>query len=654
MSPGDVLVTRSGPVGRSAVATTVLDGTLMTFHLLRVRTNSEGCRPEFVQFAIEGCPSVARQLLDSSVGATRAGLNTRLLRDLWMPLPPPSEQDAILEILNEYRGICTRTTSEQRSLAESINRLDASILAKAFRGELVPQDPNDDAASVLLERIRSEREKAGAKPKRGRAKEEDGAEEGGSVGGGGLWPPASTQIHPILRNSPVLGRRARGSAMRIDKLRLQNFRGFQDFELELHPEVTLLVGRNASGKTGVLEGLAVALGAWLSAFASYKPGERPIAKRDAHLLRNDELGTLEPQYPVRVEAKGTTSAGGASWARELRTASGRTTSGEAKGLRDLAADAEARLSDSNAPVSLPLVSYYTAGRLWVAKNEAPSRDRSRLQGYTAALELASDPKRFESWMKQAEQSHLQQVQRAADKGEGFGEVRSPQLAAVQHAACGCLEGATRLEYDVGHDELRVEFGGGPELPFDRLSDGQRSLVAMAADIAWRCVQLNPHLGEHAPAETSGVVLIDEIEFHLHPAWQRRVIGDLRHAFPKIQFVATTHSPQVLSSAERDWVRILRLDSSEVGRVRYVKGRDSNSILADLMGVPPRPIAAQRAIDEIEKLIEPDEVTQRELKLARTKLTVLQEQMGESDPTLLGLDWEIRSLEPGDAEDQEAE
>jgi predicted ATP-binding protein involved in virulence len=70
---------------------------------------------------------------------------------------------------------------------------------------------------------------------------------------------------------------------------------------------------------------------------------------------------------------------------------------------------------------------------------------------------------------------------------------------------------------------------------------------MVADIAWRCVTLNPHLGQAALAETSGVVLIDELELHLHPLWQRRIVGDLRSTFPRIQFIATTHSPFIVQS-----------------------------------------------------------------------------------------------------------
>jgi len=99
------------------------------------------------------------------------------------------------------------------------------------------------------------------------------------------------------------------------------------------------------------------------------------------------------------------------------------------------------------------------------------------------------------------------------------------------------------------------------LPFSYLSDGFRNMVAMVADIAVRCASLNPQFKGDAARNTPGVVMIDEIDLHLHPKWQRRVVNDLLNAFPKIQFVATTHSPFVIQSLPvLDSVQLLNLDN----------------------------------------------------------------------------------------------
>ena len=94
------------------------------------------------------------------------------------------------------------------------------------------------------------------------------------------------------------------------------------------------------------------------------------------------------------------------------------------------------------------------------------------------------------------------------------------------------------------------------MPFSKLSDGQRAMLAMVGDIARRAALLNPHLGEKAPAETPGIVMIDEIDLHLHPRWQRQIVDDLKRTFPKMQFIATTHSPFIIQSLEEGELRKL--------------------------------------------------------------------------------------------------
>jgi predicted ATP-binding protein involved in virulence len=438
--------------------------------------------------------------------------------------------------------------------------------------------------------------------------------------------------------------------MRIHHLHLQDFRGFASFDLDLHPELTLLVGRNGSGKTGVLEGLAVALGAWFGGMSTseVRACDRTIKKRDARLTRieSDGLPTLEASYPVRVQAEGTVGGERIAWLRELGHAEGRTTHGEARQIRELASRAEARLIHEPHAVELPVIGYYAAGRLWVQKRDS-KRDRlgSRLDGYSAALEVASDPKLFEAWMEWRESDRIQRIARASEAGEDLSEVTSPHLEAVQEAARACLEGARRFYYSANYQELRVEFDDGTELPFDRLSDGQRSLVAMAADIAWRCAQLNPFHGREAAHRSEGVVLIDEIELHLHPAWQRRVLGDLRRAFPRIQFVATTHSPQVIGAARREWIRLLVPGAAQAFEVGHVEGRDANSILSEVMGVRPRLESTERELDEVEQAIVRGDVAGASLALEQ-----LRERLGDGDEAIRNLEWELRDLEVHGAHD----
>jgi type I restriction enzyme S subunit len=139
---GDVLITRSGTVGRAAVVTPEADGAIITFHVIRVRTASAICVPEYFQLALWGCPAVQEQINASAIGATRAGLNTRLIRDLWLPLAPPEEQVALTRAAGAALTAVGFVRSAVAGGAAQLNSLDAAILAKAFRGELTSGPDN--------------------------------------------------------------------------------------------------------------------------------------------------------------------------------------------------------------------------------------------------------------------------------------------------------------------------------------------------------------------------------------------------------------------------------------------------------------------------------------------------------------------------------
>jgi predicted ATP-binding protein involved in virulence len=159
------------------------------------------------------------------------------------------------------------------------------------------------------------------------------------------------------------------------------------------------------------------------------------------------------------------------------------------------------------------------------------------------------------------------------------------------------------------------------------------------DIARRAVILNERDGIDAPALAFGVVLIDEVDLHLHPQWQRQVMGDLRRAFPNLQWIVTTHSPQVLSSVENRQVRRLvnrRLDPHPA----LIEGRDSDAILRDAMGTPDRDPTGQAALNDLLAAIE-----QGRLSEASQKLNDLRQRWGDLDPALVYadklLEWERR-------------
>jgi hypothetical protein len=176
----------------------------------------------------------------------------------------------------------------------------------------------------------------------------------------------------------------------------------------------------------------------------------------------------------------------------------------------------------------------------------------------------------------------------------------------------------------GRTESRSEIRS---LPISALSDGERSLIAITTDIAQRLVVLNP--ASENPVETGqGVVLLDEIDLHLHPSWQRHITTELPRAFPGLQFIATTHSPQVIGETEPGHAILLH----EGGTVEYLDeslGRDSGWILRHVMGTPERNADLQAGLDKIDELLDTNSY-----KEAREQVNVLRSRFGD-DKELVG-------------------
>lgn len=195
--------------------------------------------------------------------------------------------------------------------------------------------------------------------------------------------------------------------------------------------------------------------------------------------------------------------------------------------------------DAGHSEKLPLVAYHGTGRLWTQRHTWKAtrsrRHRSRRDGYADCLEAQSDSKTFVEWLERMERIEMQ-------------EGKTPLvLRAVRDAICLLVPSCTDLRYRFADNEVVATFEDGRRLPIRMLSDGFQTMIGLIADLAWRCATLNPFLGEGVTQETEGVVLIDEIDLHLHPNWQRRVVDDLRRCFPKVQFFLTTHSPFIVQS-----------------------------------------------------------------------------------------------------------
>ncbi len=325
--------------------------------------------------------------------------------------------------------------------------------------------------------------------------------------------------------------------MKIHRLEVRNFRSFEENTFHFSNQFTVLIGDNGTGKTAILDALAVGVGALFLAFNDVD--SRHIRDDEVRRVRYEkgQTPTIEPQYPVSVSCQGIVDGHEISWTRELNKLGGRTTRQQATQIAKVSKQLQAKVR-KGADLLLPLVAYYGTGRLWLQKKEKSVElvnPDSRMLGYLDCLDPASNQKLMLRWFKTMEIADLQ-------KKESIGV-----LDAVKVAISKCMEDWHSVTYDILEDELLATSTDGRTLPFRMLSDGVRNMLAMVADIAYRAAVLNPQLKSEAAQKTPGIVLIDEIDLHLHPKWQRRVVEDLRATFPAIQFVATTHSPFIVQS-----------------------------------------------------------------------------------------------------------
>lgn len=324
--------------------------------------------------------------------------------------------------------------------------------------------------------------------------------------------------------------------MKINHIRVKNYRGFTEREFSFDDHFNVIIGNNATGKTALLDALALSMSTFFLGIDGHY--SKSIKKQDVRKM-DFEL-TKEKNLPVQIEATGQFNHQAYTWLRELSTIEGTTKKlGQSIELQKKAKLIQKEIQNGS-DILLPVFAYYGTGRLWKESGSVKTKPKSsRFDGYNQATEPLVQSKTFMAWMKTQEMAILQKNKDA-------------NLLNVVKACIGAfLEGTSRVFFDVEEDMLCLETitdnGRKKSIYWNMLSDGYRNVIAMSADLAYRCVTLNPHLGIHAAAEAEGIVLIDELDLHLHPKWQRTIVSSFKRAFPKLQFITTTHSPFIIQS-----------------------------------------------------------------------------------------------------------
>jgi len=346
--------------------------------------------------------------------------------------------------------------------------------------------------------------------------------------------------------------------MFVTHLKVRNFKSFSEEEWSFIAPFTVIVGENASGKTTILDALAVAAGSFIRGIDVARSNARPIYTSEIRVRTIDNQP--RPQLPSEIITTGPVMPGNKeiTWTRDVVQFTKKTTTrfAEARNIERLALSLlnQSRLKGNTV---LPVFAYHGTGRLW-AQHEQRTVDYTQ-QGegvaiaYANCLSPKSSARDFLSWYKTYE-----------DTVRKFDNKRDIELLeALKETIISMLPQNqwNDIAFNFLEDDLMGWFlnpnGERECLRFGQLSDGYRNLIGMVADIAYRCINLNPHLGREAVKKTPGLVLIDELDLHLHPNWQRRVVDDLKKAFPAIQFICTTHSPFIVQSLRSE--ELINLD-----------------------------------------------------------------------------------------------
>jgi predicted ATP-binding protein involved in virulence len=429
--------------------------------------------------------------------------------------------------------------------------------------------------------------------------------------------------------------------MRVETLHIQNFRGFQDITLNFpKSNVAVLIGINGAGKSSILDCIAIMLAQLVAKLRNLEVADIETSENDIKINSYSNINTIIISTEDKKEI---------SW-RMIEEGLYSQNPSFYDELEDYIQHLHENLVD-NPNLNLPVMVYYQTHRM-VLKNpytfslkKSKQEQYYQFQAYHKAFSSAiNNFQDFFDWFKE-EEDYENEIRLRQNP-----DYRNPKLETIRNAITNFLNNFSHHKFS----NLRVvrsfseRFTGNSGKPsltitknnqdfkIEQLSDGEKMLLMLITDLARRLAIANPNSSDALLGE--GIVLIDEIDLHLHPQWQRSVISSLTETFPNCQFIVTTHSPQVLSEVRKENILILE-DYQVVENTPHTYGRDSNSILFELMDVKERPEKVQNKINNCLKLIE-----NGDLEKAKSALHELSNLLGENDSEVVRANTLITFLE----------
>ena len=435
--------------------------------------------------------------------------------------------------------------------------------------------------------------------------------------------------------------------MHIQKVIIKNFRCFEHLEVNLDPDINIFVGNNGSGTSALLDGIAAAMYPYvvqIQQIAGKKYREAsPVLQRDLPAQKKDNERGNQAEFTV-------SATGFPDWTivykkppadndDERIKVSVSSSSISQEGTKQLYSAMRYRI-DRYGIDEFSVLAYYKGNRhlndIAYVKNVS-HQSLNRFTSLNHALDATSSFTDMANWFFVRE---FQELREAKEKGNINLEL--PDLKRVRNAISSIIAPNTHVYFSqIVSAKLMVEWtmetGEKRELLLSQLSAGYRNMLALVMDFARRLAQANPHMENPLAAEA--ILMIDELDLHLHPTWQQKIIPDLKKVFPNTQIIATTHSPEVVTTVKQNQVKILE-DYQIKECPSPTKGMKSSDIVRYVLGLSDlRPDTEEsRTLTRLFEAIDKGQL--EEAKRLKKEL-----QHWESfDPDMTRADMQIRRLE----------
>lgn len=420
--------------------------------------------------------------------------------------------------------------------------------------------------------------------------------------------------------------------MVFKKVQIQNYKAIKDMQLHFSPGVNLLIGDNGVGKTSVLDALSVALGGFLSGVTGVSVSG--IQKEDVRIETKRVAGAsaaVEYMTPTMIKCEMEVDGKTFEWAR---TRDGESSEYGTKLLNRKIANYAAKLTN-DASKTLPLISYMSTMRVSSSKRGAYGSSSKKLNdrrcGYIGCLGSGLDIKGIKEWCLNMEMEAFHQ-ERPIPEYESFKGAVSEVMQKMSTLEISPSIAYSKLFQDIAY------FEGENMLPISYLSAGYQSLLWMTMDFAYRLALLNP--GQSDYHQATGVVLIDELDMHLHPKWQWNALHALEDVFPKIQFIIATHSPIIISSCKNG--QLIRLEPEQ--KVSYLEEAFAYSI-TDVLELRQESLGVPKEIRVLSNQFE-EALNLEDYDQAQKILQTMKERYGEDNTEVKSamLDLELEDLD----------